>query len=155
MTKHLLILVAIGACSAQVLAAQAAEQPRAPITEEEIEARTRPGTGGAIIGGLLGASLGLFLGLGADLSGENLEGRGEAGPLIGAAVGGAIGAFAGARLTRVTREEAIEDIEEERQRSGRAYSRPTRYGLAWRSVWVADDAASPDETDVEGAAFVE
>ncbi len=118
------LLVLVVALPASALSAQAVDDAGNPITEEEIRARTRSGAGAAVIGGILGAGLGLFLGLGADLSGENLEGRSEAGPLIGLAIGSGAGAFAGARLTRVTREQVIERIRKERRETGRTGWRP-------------------------------
>jgi uncharacterized membrane protein YfcA len=97
------------------LAAQ--ERTVAPddITEEEIRTRPHGGAGGAVLGGLLGGGVGFGLGL-AFTSGEDLEGNNAAPLLIPAAAGVALGAFVGSRLTRVTREKAIEQIREERAR---------------------------------------
>jgi hypothetical protein len=84
-----------------------------PITEEEIEGRTRSGLGGGILGGLLGGGIGFGLGV-AFTPGEDLEGDNAAPLLIPAAIGAALGAFAGAKLGGITRNEAIERIREER-----------------------------------------
>src|SRR4029450_6778050 len=95
--------------------AQVLDDRGQPISEAEIRAHQRSGANGGVVGGILGAGLGLFIGLGAPTSGEDLEGGGDAAPLIGAALGAGAGAFLGVRLTRVTRQKAIERIRRERR----------------------------------------
>jgi hypothetical protein len=105
--------------------AQVLDDQGQPISEAEIRAHERNGVNGGIIGGLLGgllgASLELLIETGGDLSGENMEGRGEAGLIFGAAIGAGAGAVLGVHLGRVTRQEAIEKIREERRRQTTAF----------------------------------
>ncbi len=87
--------------------------------------------GGGVLG-LRGGGIGFGLGV-ALTPGEELEGNNAAPLLIPAAIGAALGAFAGARLGRVTREEAIERIREERAASTRGGASLFDYRLEKKS----------------------
>jgi hypothetical protein len=112
--------IAVIACLlASSLPAQVLDDAGRPIFEEEIERVTDSGISGGVIGGLAGLFGGVAISF-AFIDAEDNNSRFLLAPVALAAVGG----YAGARLARVDREEAVERIRSRRMSESGTSSGP-------------------------------